>query len=128
MHEPDRIAAMFKALGDPTRLRIFAYLLGLHDETERGVRGESGATVGEICCYITGAPRVSSKVSFHLKELRMAGLITMSRRGKNVICKIIPHACEEVNEVTHSITASGRELPVQAVVMAPRAEETVAKK
>ncbi|MBV6458828.1 MAG: hypothetical protein HONBIEJF_01966 [Fimbriimonadaceae bacterium] len=127
MESPERIAAMFKALGDPTRLRIFAYLLSLHDETERAIRSESGATVGEICCFITGAPRVSSKVSFHLKELRMAGLITMSRRGKNVICKIVPEACEEVNRVTRSIVRDAREAPTQAVVQVP-AREQAAKK
>lgn len=123
MHEPDRIAAMFKALGDPTRLRIFAYLLTLHDEATESIRSDSGATVGEICCFITGAPRVSSKVSFHLKELRMSGLITMSRRGKNVICRLIPEACKEINDVTHSIVGRPIGLPTQAVVRTAIAEK-----
>lgn len=125
MHEPDRIAAMFKALGDPTRLRIFAYLLSLYRETQQEMRPEGGATVGEICNFITGAPRVSSKVSFHLKELRMAGLITMSRRGKNVICRIVVEACREVNDVTNE--SAGAAKP-PAIAVAAIEERTHAKR
>ena len=47
-----------------------------------------GLTVGEICCRVTGEDRISSAISFHLKELRLAGLIQMERRGKNMICSI----------------------------------------
>ncbi len=86
------LSPMFKALGDPTRLRIFEFLRGcccpVAVEETGEVRPVSGPTVGDICCQILGDDRVTSAISFHLKELRLAGLITMERRGKNMICAV----------------------------------------
>ena len=85
-------AAMFKALGDPTRLRIFEFLCSCCCPVAVGDAGEvrpvEGPTVGEVCCEVTGIDRITSTVSFHLKELRIAGLITVERRGKNMICGV----------------------------------------
>jgi len=39
------------------------------------VRKAIGPTVGEICCHITGGDRITSTISFHIKELRNAGLV-----------------------------------------------------
>ena len=92
MTETADYAAMFKALGDPTRLRIFEFLsecccpVALEDTGD--VRPVLGPTVGDICCHVTGAERITSTISFHLKELRLAGLITVERRGKNMICGV----------------------------------------
>ena len=84
---------MFKALGDPTRLRIFDFLraqcclVAVEDTGE--VRPVKGPTVGEVCCHVMpGAQQINSTVSHHLKELRLAGLITIERRGKNMICGV----------------------------------------
>jgi ArsR family transcriptional regulator, arsenate/arsenite/antimonite-responsive transcriptional repressor len=85
-------AAMFKALGDPTRLRIFDLLrqcccpVALEETGE--ARQVEELTVGEVCCRITGAERINSTISFHLKELRLAGLITVERRGKYMVCGV----------------------------------------
>lgn len=83
---------MFKALGDPTRVRIFEFLLScccqVALDEEGGVRPVEGATVGEVCCSVTGVDKITSTLSFHLKELRQAGLITVERRGKNMVCGI----------------------------------------
>lgn len=93
MQANDELAAMFKALGDPTRLRIFEFLqsqrcpVAVEGDTGN-VRPVTGPTVGEVCCNVTGATTITSTVSFHLKELRQAGLITMERRGKNMICGV----------------------------------------
>lgn len=88
----EEMAAMFKALGDPTRLRIFEFLRGcccpVAVDEAGDVRAALGPTVGEVCCNVTGAEKITSSVSFHLKELRLAGLITVERRGKNMICGI----------------------------------------
>jgi ArsR family transcriptional regulator len=92
MSEQSDIAAMFKALGDPTRLRIFQFLrtccCPVAVEETGAVRPIEGPTVGEVCCSVTGEERITSTVSHHLKELRLAGLITMERRGKNMICGV----------------------------------------
>jgi ArsR family transcriptional regulator len=95
-----RIAAMFRALGDPTRLRIFSFLRSCCcpvavDESGE-VRTVQGPTAGEVCCSITGSEKVSSTLSFHLKELRVAGLITMERRGKNRVCGVNTQAADEL--------------------------------
>lgn len=88
---------MFKALGEPTRLRIFQFLracccpVAVDDETGE-VRPVSGPTVGEVCCHLNGQERVTSTISEHLKDLRIAGLILMERRGKNMICAANPEA------------------------------------
>ena len=85
-------AAMFKALGDPTRLRIFEFLRDcccpVAVEETGDVRPVVGPTVGEVCCQITGAEKITSTISFHLKELRLAGLVSVERHGKNMICSV----------------------------------------
>jgi ArsR family transcriptional regulator, arsenate/arsenite/antimonite-responsive transcriptional repressor len=94
------LSAMFKALGDPTRLRIFEFLrsccgsVAVDDGGDvRPVSyadGQSAPTVGDVCCHVSGEHRITSAISFHLKELRQAGLIVMERRGKNFICSVAP--------------------------------------
>lgn len=85
-------AAAFKALGDPTRLRIFEFLRScccpVAVEENGEVRPVDGPTVGEVCCTVTGAEQITSTVSRHLRELKLAGLITIDRRGKNMVCGI----------------------------------------
>lgn len=92
MSEITEKSIMFKALGDPTRLRIFEFLCTcccpVAVEDTGDVRPVLGPTVGEVCCQVTGADKITSSISFHLKELRLAGLITMERRGKNMICGV----------------------------------------
>jgi len=95
------LATMFKALGDPTRLRIFVFLQAqccpVAIEGETGdVRPVTGPTVGEVCCHVTGEPGVTSTVSFHLKELRQAGLITMERQGRHMLCGLHQEAAAKL--------------------------------
>lgn len=90
MNDLNDAALMFKALGDPTRLRIFRFLAGeskqLAIEDDGHVRRVDGPTVSEICCHITGSDKITSTISFHLKELRQCNLITMERKGRFMIC------------------------------------------
>ena len=70
---------MFKALGDPVRLRILSRITSASD--------------GEICvCDITGDDFDVSgpTVSHHLKVLREAGLIEGERRGTWVYYRPLP--------------------------------------
>ena len=98
--EPFETAAMFKALGDPTRLQIFLFLRAcccpVAVEETGEVRPVSGPTVGEVCCQVTGVDKITSTISFHLKELRNAGLITMEKRGKNMICGVDRESLERL--------------------------------
>jgi ArsR family transcriptional regulator len=64
------LARMFKALGDPIRLRLLSRI--------------TSAPEGEICvCDITGDTFDVSgpTISHHLRVLREAGLVTGERRG-----------------------------------------------
>jgi ArsR family transcriptional regulator len=63
------LAAAFKALGDPARLRLMSMI--------------ASADRGEICvCDLTPAFDLSGPtISHHLKVLRQAGLIEGDRRG-----------------------------------------------
>jgi ArsR family transcriptional regulator len=66
---PD-LAKMFKALGDPTRLRLLSRIMS--------------AEGGEICvCDLTADAfdLASPTISHHLKVLREAGLIARDRRS-----------------------------------------------
>lgn len=66
----ERLARIFKALGDPTRVRLLS-LIAAH-------------TDGEACvCDLTDPVGLSQPtVSHHLKQLVEAGLITREQRGK----------------------------------------------
>ncbi|MGO0578177.1 ArsR/SmtB family transcription factor [Ornithinimicrobium panacihumi] len=76
--EATRLAAVFKALGDPVRLRMASMI----------------AAAPELCvCEITPAFDLSSAtVSHHLKTLREAGLVDCERRGTFVYYWIPPQA------------------------------------
>lgn len=89
---------MMKALGDPTRLRIFAFLQSCCCAAAVGddgaVRMSNGKSVGDVCCNVMGTEKVPSSLSFHLKELKNAGLILMEKRGKHVFCAVNRGAAE----------------------------------
>ncbi|HEX6686206.1 MAG TPA: metalloregulator ArsR/SmtB family transcription factor [Candidatus Limnocylindrales bacterium] len=78
--QAETLAAMFKALGDPTRLRLLSMI--------------TSAEGGEICvCELTPAFDVSGPtISHHLKVLREAGLIEGDRRGTWVWYRPMPEA------------------------------------
>ncbi len=68
--EAERIARVFKALGDPTRVRLLSLIAA----------GEGG----EACiCDLTDPVGLSQgTVSHHMKLLTEAGLVTREQRGK----------------------------------------------
>ncbi|MFC4503664.1 MULTISPECIES: ArsR/SmtB family transcription factor [Streptomyces] len=73
------LAKVFKALGDPVRLRLMSMIAS---------RGEGG----EVCvCELTPAFDLSQPtISHHLKLLRQAGLIDCERRGTWVHYWVLP--------------------------------------
>lgn len=76
--EAGELASVFKALGDPVRLRLLS-LIAAHDG-------------GEACvCDLTGAFELSGPtISHHLKVLRTAGLVTSERRGTWIYYRVQP--------------------------------------
>ena len=77
------IAPLFKALGDPVRLRLFSMI----------------ASAGEVCvCDLTAAFDVSGPtISHHLRVLREAGLVDNERRGTWVHYWIRPEAVRSLS-------------------------------
>lgn len=75
--EAERTAVMFKALGDPVRLRLFS-LVASHPG-------------GEACvCDISDVGVSQPTVSHHLKRLREAGVLSSERRGTWVHYRVEP--------------------------------------
>ncbi|MFC3740342.1 ArsR/SmtB family transcription factor [Paractinoplanes deccanensis] len=76
----DAYAPMFKALGDPVRLRLLSMI--------------ASARGGEVCvCDLTGSFHLTGPtISHHLKVLREAGLVDSDRRGTWVYYRMVPAA------------------------------------
>jgi len=87
-----RIAPMFKALGDPVRLRLAALI----------------ASQTEMCvCELTPQFELSgSTISHHLRILREAGLIDGERRGTWVYYWIKPDALHALSALLQPTPAT----------------------
>lgn len=80
--DAERIARVFKALGDPTRVRLLSLIAASAD--------------GELCvCDLTDPVGLSQPtVSHHMKQLVDAGLATREQRGKWAYYRVIDGALE----------------------------------
>jgi ArsR family transcriptional regulator len=77
VEDAEHAAAMFKALGDPVRLRLFSNI--------------ASSDGGEACvCDIQDVGVSQPTVSHHLKKLREAGLLESERRGTWVYYRVAP--------------------------------------
>ncbi|WP_407835776.1 ArsR/SmtB family transcription factor [Streptomyces sp. DSM 116496] len=75
--DAERLAALFKALSDPIRLRLLSRV--------------ASHPAGEACvCDIADVGVSQPTVSHHLKKLREAGLLTSQRRRTWVYYRIDP--------------------------------------
>ena len=81
------LALMFKALGDPVRLRLLS-IVASHDG-------------GEACvCELSPAFDLSQPtISHHLRVLREAGLLQCERRGTWVYYWVVPTALAQLAAV-----------------------------
>ena len=81
--EADRLAARFKALGDPTRVAIVNRL-----------------AQGECCvCDLNAAFELAQPtISHHLKVLRDAGLVASTRRGTWAYYRLIDEAVLQLRQ------------------------------
>ena len=101
--ESHELAGIFKALADPTRVEIFQFLCKRcsHVMVEDGddTWMLAGPTAGEVCHAVSGSAKITAKISHHLKEMRVAGLIAVKRRGKNMICGVRREAVMRLREL-----------------------------
>jgi len=82
--ESVELARVFKALGDPVRLRLLSMI--------------ASRDGGEVCvCDLTPAFDLAQPtISHHLKLLREAGLIASERRGTWVYYRLLPAATDRL--------------------------------
>ena len=78
--QAERIAHVFKALGDPTRVRLLSLI--------------AASKGGEACiCDLTEPVGLTQPtVSHHMKQLVDAGLATREQRGKWAYFRVVPEA------------------------------------
>ncbi|MTE13757.1 ArsR/SmtB family transcription factor [Nocardia aurantiaca] len=81
------LAAAFKALADPARLRVLS-----------AIASRAG---GEACvCDVSeGIDLSQPTISHHLKVLREAGLLTSERRASWVYYRVVPDALQRLSAV-----------------------------
>jgi ArsR family transcriptional regulator len=94
--QAEQLSGVFKALSDPVRLRVLS-LIASH-------------AGGEVCvCDITEAFDLTGPtISYHLKLLRQAGLITGERRGTWVYYRVHPEVLSRLSAV---LVAPGAAVP-----------------
>jgi ArsR family transcriptional regulator len=80
IEDAEQLAHRFKALGDPTRVRLLS-LIATYDEREACI------------CDLTEPVGLSQPtVSHHMKQLADAGLVTREQRGKWAYYRIVDDA------------------------------------
>lgn len=102
-----RLRVLYRALGDETRLRV----IGLLAEVGPMPVGELSTRVGLS----------QPLISWHLRILRLAGLIETTRQGREVICRLRTAAFEELHETEARLIGG-----TAGIARAPDAPGTVA--
>ena len=92
--EAAELARMFKAVGDPVRLKLLSMI------------ASDGR--GEVCvCDLTEAFTLTGPtISHHLKVLRDAGLITSERRASWVYYRAVPETLARLSAVLAPMSAA----------------------
>jgi DNA-binding transcriptional ArsR family regulator len=80
-----RLRVLYRALGDETRLRVIALLAELGPMPVNQLSANVGLS--------------QPLISWHLRILRLAGLIDTRRQGREVICQLRTAAFEELHEL-----------------------------
>ncbi|MFF2650159.1 ArsR/SmtB family transcription factor [Streptomyces sp. NPDC058045] len=82
--QAETLAKVFKALGDPVRLRLLSMI--------------ASRAGGEVCvCDLTPVFALSQPtISHHLKLLKQAGLIDSERRGTWVYYRLLPQTTDRL--------------------------------
>jgi ArsR family transcriptional regulator len=91
--QAQRLAAQFKALGDPTRVRLLSLIASSAD-------GE-----GCICELTEPVGLTQPTVSHHMKVLVDAGLVTRDQRGKWAYYAVVPEALDGLSSTLRTPSA-----------------------
>ena len=92
----ERLARVFKALGDPTRVKLLSLI---------AAAGEGGACV---CDLVPPVHLSQPTVSHHMRQLVEAGLVTREQRGKWAYYRVVEDTLRAVGQAvtpTHPSTA-----------------------
>lgn len=85
--DAERLAKMFRALGDPTRVRLLSLIAAQPEHEACG-------------CDLTGPVGLSQPtVSHHLKQLTDAGLLSREQRGRWAYYTIVPGTLTMLSDV-----------------------------
>ncbi len=79
-----RLRTLYRALGDETRLRVIGILAEVGPLAVRDLSARVGLS--------------QPLISWHLRILRLAGLIETTRQGREVICRLRTAAFEDLHE------------------------------
>ena len=82
--DEEKVVAALGALAQPLRLRVFRALV---------VAGQGGMTPGALCESL-GTPNAT--LSFHLKELARAGLVTQERASRHLVYRAVYESIDGV--------------------------------
>ncbi|MGW6330860.1 ArsR/SmtB family transcription factor [Nocardia rhamnosiphila] len=80
------LAAVFKALSDPVRLRLLS-----------SIASRAGHEAC-VCDLSEGIDLTQPTISHHLKVLRSAGLLTSERRASWVYYRVVPQVLRQVSD------------------------------
>lgn len=86
------LARSFRALGDPTRVRLLSLI--------------AASESGEACiCDLTDPVGLTQPtVSHHMKLLADAGLVTREQRGKWAYYAVVPSAVDQLGKALHLLS------------------------
>ena len=83
-HDLGRLRTLYRALGDETRLRIIGLIAEIGPLPVRELSSRVGLS--------------QPLISWHLRILRVAGLIDTQRQGRETICRLRTAAFEELHD------------------------------
>ena len=98
--EPDHLVAIFKALANRHRLKIYNILTNCCTPgTDCATNEVFSCCVGDLDSQLDIA---ASTLSHHLKELNRSGLIHMKRDGKQVFCSVNAEMMKQIQNIFSS--------------------------
>lgn len=107
-HDLRRLRTLYRALGDDTRLRVIAIL------------AEAGPMpVGQLSVRVALSQPL---ISWHLRILRLAGVIDTRKQGRETLCRLRTAAFEELHELEARLVSGTSDMLAAATARAEVAD------